>query len=469
MTRAWTPLLLSIGCAGDPGVAKHQDAAGDSASADPVDDSTADSGTPEDEPERGDSGDPTAAEPCALGLQVSVDASELAPGEELHVGEAPSRAWDAVATVRLHNPCDENLRFLGHPDDWLSGAGFSLQSLPPVYLGPGESADIALSFTPGDAGAASGELALPYDQEGSPFTAPLTATATAPLTLVAVGEGRRVSTTHDYGTTWTTDAWDTLEGHTNAMQRGMCWGSRTFVAVGGSDASHWWTSADGDEWTAHVEAGGAIGDCDFGDGRFVAFAGDLLTSTDGQSWSVSPQPYSPDHLRAMAHGLDAAGTHRWVAVGDSGRVAVTLDGTSWSFDATPLSDSVRHVAHGVGTAGPVWVAVGSSGTVATSPDGESWTEQVVGSGADWSGVVFGGDRFLVGSGSALYTSFDGYSWSLVGASAVVPLAHLGQMWVGADAAAALFLSTDHGLTWSELRAPDGGPGYAAAAFAMEAP
>jgi aconitase B len=84
-------------------------------------------------------------------------------------------------------------------------------------------------------------------------------------------------------------------------------------------------------------------------------------------------------------------------------------------------------------------------------------------------VVFGGDRFLVGSGSTVYSSLDGYAWSLVNATAVVPLAHLGTMWFGGDASAALYQSTDDGFTWTELRASDGGPSYAAAAFAMETP
>lgn len=414
----------------------------------------------------GDSGSTTTA-PCTLGLQVSLDTEVIASGETLHVGDAPSRAGATVATVTLHNPCEDDLRFLGHPDDWIAGDGFSLQSLPPVYLTPGESADLNVAFSPGDVGAATGTFSLPYDQEGSPFTATLSATATDPLTLVLVGEGGRASTTHDYGATWTTDTWTTLEGHTNAMRRGVCWGDGMFVAVGGSDDAYWWTSPDGDTWTAHVESGGAIGDCDYGDGQFVAFAGDLLTSPDGITWSVSPQAYDPNHLRAMTHGIDATGTHRWVGVGDGGRATVTLDGVSWSFDDTPIIEDVRYIDFGVGSAGPVWVAVGSSGTIATSTDGETWTNQTVASDVEWSGVVFGNDRFLAASGTVLYTSLDGYAWSLVGATNIIPIAHLGEMWIGADSAAAIHLSTDDGLSWTELRAADGGPGYAEAIFAEE--
>lgn len=466
-------LLLTLGLVGcgstpdkpAPDVIQNTPVEGDSAAPDDTaaPEDTADTADSADPIDTGDSGLPT---PCTLGLQVRVDDTTISADDTLHVGEAPSRAWDTALTVTLHNPCDDDLRFLGHPDEWLTGSAFSLSTLPPVYLAPGDSADIELAFTPGDTGDYEGALSLPYDQEGSPFTAALSGTATTPLTLVAVGEGRRVSTTRDYGTTWSTDSWDTLDGHTNAMQRGMCYGAGTWVAVGGSDGSYWWTSTDGDTWQAHAEAGGAIGDCDYGDGQFVAFAGDLLTSTDGLSWSVSPQPYTPDHLRAMAHGVDATGTHRWVAVGDNGRVAVTLDGASWSSDANPVSDSIRYVDFGVGTAGPVWVAVGSNGTIATSPDGTSWTEQPVGT-RDWSGVVWGGDRFLAGNGITVYSSLDGYAWTLVNSAGVVPLTHLGSMWFAADQSAALYRSDDDGFSWTVLRDSDGGPGYSAARFALE--
>ncbi len=465
--RCTVGLVLLGACGGEP--SKGVPEAGgpgavDSGEADGADGAAVpgDSGDPGDSGEPEDSGAPS---PCTEGLQVELNGVVVDSSGHIPVGEAPSRAWVATAALTLTNLCDDQLRFLGHPDAWVTGEGFRLESLPPVALNPGESAVIELGFEPGAPGEVWGGLSLPHDQVGSPFAVGLSGVATDPLTLVLVGEGRRVSTTHDYGETWTTDTWETLAGHTNAMQRGMCWGADTFVAVGGSDGSYWWTSPDGDTWTAHVDAaGGAVGGCEHGGEQFVAFAGDLWSSTDGRTWTVSPQSYAPDHLRAMAFGMDVIGTGRWVAVGDNGRVAVTLDGSSWAVDANPLSASVRTVAWGDGSAGPVWVAVGTGGLVATSADGETWTEQVVGSGFDHAGVVWGGDRFLVANGAAVYSSADGYGWALENASGVVPLAHLGRMWFGADGAA-LYRSDDDGFSWVEVRPDDGGPGYSEATFA----
>lgn len=457
-------LLLStcVGCGDDPAKAAVTVLPAEDTGIphDPAATDTADTSEAADTTDTAD----TATEPCSEGLVVRLSGEEI--DSEVDLGESPARAWTVGVTLELHNPCDDDLRFLGHPDEWVSGAAFSLESLPPVRLSPGESASLSIAFSPGDPGLENGQLTLPYDQLGSPFDVSLRGTAGEPLPLVLAGEGRRVSTTPDYGATFSTDSWDTLEAHTNALQRGGCFGVGTFVTVGGDDSMRWWTSPDGDTWTAHVAAGSAIGDCAFGDGRFVAFASGLLTSADGIDWTHTPLDWVPDHLRAMAHGVDATGAHRFVAVGDNGRVAVTLDGTAWQSDANPVSDSLNEVGFGVGTAGPVWVAVGDSGVVATSPDGESWTEQVVGSGRGFSSVVYGDSQFLIGDGSALYGSLDGYSWSLVGASTVHPLAQLGQMWFG-TAGASIFRSDDAGLSWTELRPDDGGPGYATAMFARD--
>ncbi len=447
-------LVMLLGCgapatpAGPAGAPpEHDSAAIDTANADT---SAPDSG-----------GADTAAPPtpCALGLSVSTGGTAVADGGAVAIGAAPAWADPVSATLTLDNPCDEPLRFLGHPDDWVSGAGFSLSTLPPVRLAPGESTTLTLAFTPGDAGAYVGGLSLPYDLPGSPFAAALSAEATAPLTVVFVGEGRRATTTPDYGATFSFDAWETLDAHTDVMQRGGCVGGGTFVSVGGSAEGRWWTSTDGVTWQAFRDPSvGAIADCAHGDGTFFAAAGAPMTSTDGETWAVGTAAYAPDHLRAVAWGDGVL-----VAVGDNGRVATTTAGAAWEVDGNPVSASLRDVAFGEGA----FVAVGAGGTVATSVDaGATWTEQVVGGGGDWSRVVHGRDGFVVGGAGAVHASADGIGWSLVNASSVTPIAAVGPFLFG-TAGSALHRSADGGFTWSELRPADGGPGYADAM--VEAP
>jgi hypothetical protein len=147
---------------------------------------------------------------AVAGWPFRVDASVSAPASR---GEAPA---DAAATApppellqswrrRPHLQGEGRLRFLGHPDDWVSGDGVRLLDLPPVLLEPGDSATLRLGWTPGLEGARAGHLSLPHDQTGSPFTLELAVETGPPLRLVLVGEGRRVSSTADYGLSFLQD------------------------------------------------------------------------------------------------------------------------------------------------------------------------------------------------------------------------------------------------------------------------
>ena len=417
---------------------------------------TTDSGEgarPDTAPPSWDTGEPP--EPCTSGLRVRHDGAE-ATGT-LDLGEAPAYGAATPLTLQLSNPCDTTLHFLGHPDDWVGGGDFGLDSLPPVSLAAGESAELRIAFTPGESRPYTGALRLTHDQAGSPFELGLVGVAAAPLSLVLVGEGRRVSTTLDYGQSWAHDAWETLDAHTDVMQRGGCVGAGLFLSVGGSAEGRWWTSADGLSWADHRDPTmAAIAGCAHDGTRFVAAAGAPHASADGLTWTPGTAPYDPDHLRAMtwADGW-------FVAVGDGGRIARTEDGAAWTTDDHAGAAGLRAIAAADG----VLVAVGAAGTVATSTDtGATWSTQVVGAGHDWSGVVHGQHGFLVGGGGELYGSTDGVTWRIVNASTVVPLATTGPFVFGVDGDAVL-RSEDGGFTWAEIKPAVGGPGFAAGLLA----
>jgi hypothetical protein len=411
----------------------------------------------------------TAAPPCAEGLQISVlsadlsEATPLEPGASLPLGPARAGTRDRSLALSLHNPCDSRLRFLGHPDDWVSGEGVRLLDLPPVLLEPGDSATLRLGWTPGLEGARAGHLSLPHDQTGSPFTLELAVETGPPLRLVLVGEGRRVSSTADYGLSFLQDDWSTLTAHTNALQRGACHGSAGFLAVGGSDQRNLWLSPTGEAWLPVTDGPGWIGDCAFGEGVYVAAGGGgvLARSADGLSWTQGGTSGGA-HLRAIAYGDGV-----FVAVGADRRV-VSDDGLTIDLDLTVAGASTDRVAFGETTDGDrIFVTVGAAGRVATSADqGRTWSEQTVGSGGGFESVVFTGEAFVISDGSAIYRSFDGYAWALLNASTVRPLAGLGgQVW-GAQGDA-LMRSEDGAFRWTSLRAADGGPGYLDAALETE--
>jgi hypothetical protein len=441
----WLFLIGCAGTSGGPGAAEGPPSSTDTG---PREDSTNPT-RPDTAPPSWDTGDPR--EPCAAGLQVRHEGAETTGS--LDLGEAPAYGAAVPLTLELSNPCEATLHFLGHPEGWVEGADFGLETLPPVGLAPGETAELRISFTPGESGAYTSALRLTHDQPGSPFELTLTGTAAAPRPLVLVGEGRRVSTTLDYGDTWAHDAWETLDAHTDVMQRGGCVGAGVFLSVGGSAEGRWWTSADGLTWADHRDpAMGAIAGCAHDGTRFVAAAGAPFSSADGMTWTAGDSTYDPDHLRAMtwADGW-------FVAVGDSGRVARTADGVAWTTDSHAGTDGLGSIAAG----GGVLVAVGAAGAIATSTDaGATWSTQVIGTGHAWSGVVYGQDGFLAGGGGELYASSDGVTWRIVNASGVVPLSTTGPFVFGVDGDAVL-RSEDGGFTWVEIKPAVGGPGFSA--------
>ncbi len=94
---------------------------------------------------------------------------------------------------------------------------------------------------------------------------------------------------------------------------------------------------------------------------------------------------------------------------------VTLSTDSWKWaNPQPQGNTINGVVYGEG----LYVAVGDSGTVLTSPDGTTWTDRHTNSlieGDDLHGVAYGKGRFVAASGWSLgaYTlvSDDGIHWT----------------------------------------------------------
>jgi hypothetical protein len=103
----------------------------------------------------------------------------------------------------------------------------------------------------------------------------------------------------------------------------------------------------------------------------------------------------------------AASSTALVAAGQD-KVIVSNDGVAWRLPATPVVAS--RVAFGAG----VFVAVSQTGEVAWSPDGDSWTTASIPEKAKDPGVAFGAGTFALvahGYGEAWYASADGKNWT----------------------------------------------------------
>ena len=118
---------------------------------------------------------------------------------------------------------------------------------------------------------------------------------------------------------------------------------------------------------------------------------------DGWQW-VHPLP------QGLSLSSAAVGDGRWVAVGESGAVAVSRDGRAWQAVSSGLGAHLYGVAR--------FVAVGGGGLIAVSADGGTWEPRPSGSEHDVKEVVWSGDRFVaVGSRGFIAVSFDGLDWT----------------------------------------------------------
>ena len=95
----------------------------------------------------------------------------------------------------------------------------------------------------------------------------------------------------------------------------------------------------------------------------------------------------------------------FMAVGSSGTVLTSSDGTTWTSRTSGVSTDLKKVTFGNST----FVAVGDTNTIITSSDGSSWTSRT-GTG-NLTEVTFGDDTFVIISGSGVRTSSDnGTTW-----------------------------------------------------------
>ena len=108
----------------------------------------------------------------------------------------------------------------------------------------------------------------------------------------------------------------------------------------------------------------------------------ILTSDDGDNWNNNTQfPASTPVYSLALSGLVA---NAIIAVGGSGEIQLSTDGTNWiaihSGDiATLFAVSSSAASFGASTAlvdpNPPMIAVGASGTILTSTTGAAWNEQ----------------------------------------------------------------------------------------------
>jgi hypothetical protein len=273
--------------------------------------------------------------------------------------------------------------------------------------------------------------------------------------FMAVGEKGALVVSAN-GSDWTTSDLgiaDTLEG--------VAYGNGKYIAIGnqrtGLDGTIY-GSADGVSWT-HLATipNHRLGDIVCVGGKFVAVgqSGGILTSADGTTWKVTAAPEIKDRLNAVAY---ADGTY--VAVGDGGVVVTSTDGENWTEQVSLGSDTLRDVAYGNGR----FVTVGGYDTAciySSTDSGETWSKYAFGMTCYGllRSVEYDGSQFVAvgyrpnAVAPNLFTSADGQTWTrrsnIPSDVSFGSVAGGGDVWVAACFRYGIVTSTD-GITWTKL-------------------
>ncbi|WOO43334.1 hypothetical protein [Rubellicoccus peritrichatus] len=210
-----------------------------------------------------------------------------------------------------------------------------------------------------------------------------------------------------------------VELNLTTSMNGSAFGNNRHVAVGqqGAVARSIISTDDPTRWQFVASpTSNDLTDVAFGNDRFVAVGGfgTALTSSDGADWS-SFSVGQPNLLNAVAFG---DGQFVTVTAGGIGFNSTT--GQTWSQFSIPTLNPLNDVAFGQSNdGGPQFVAVGPTGTIVTSSDGSNWTLRDTGTQLTLNGVTYGDGLFVVVADSRtyLFSQNGGVTWQ----RRVVPL------------------------------------------------
>jgi hypothetical protein len=181
------------------------------------------------------------------------------------------------------------------------------------------------------------------------------------------------------------------------------------------------------EWTA-VPAGTTVGTTStfgttviesiaYGNGTFVAVgrSGKMAYSADGTSWTAitaTNSTFGTNDIYGITYGGE-----KFIAVGEYGNMAYSANGTGWTaVNATNSTFGSGNDITGIAYGGEKFVAVGTSGKMAYSANGTSWspvTNSTFGTN-DISGIAYGDGKFVaVSENGRMAYSADGTSWTAI--------------------------------------------------------
>jgi len=179
-------------------------------------------------------------------------------------------------------------------------------------------------------------------------------------------------------------------------------------------------------------------------GILLNFSCALAAPIDNWHWRNPLPNGNPQIGRQTLNGIVFA-SGKFVAVGNSGFVSISLDSTNWSQNPTAATNNLNGLVYGGGQ----FVAVGDGGVVETSADGTNWVVHSSGTTGSLASVSYGNGKFVAVGSSAAIASPDGVHWtqSTSGMSGALQVAGGNIGFVAVAKSAQAYFSTD-GLTWT---------------------
>jgi hypothetical protein len=136
----------------------------------------------------------------------------------------------------------------------------------------------------------------------------------------------------------------------------------------------------------------------------MTYGSELYTSIEGTNWIdfSNVGPFMFGQLSDITYG-----DGQFVAVGPSGVIETSADGTNWTGRATEFQGNIANIEQG----GGFFVAVGSATIgadptpIVTSSDGIIWTGRAIANVTSLTGIAFGNNRFVAtgANGVILYS------------------------------------------------------------------
>lgn len=190
-------------------------------------------------------------------------------------------------------------------------------------------------------------------------------------------------------------------------------GNATVVGVGNGGMIE--TSSDGKSWN-YVESVGTTAFMKqvlYVNGQFVAVGnGQALTSANGHNWNIHSLPAGHVYFDEDSDNNVIVGIGKLGDPYTSTKPAISYssdNGVSWNDVSSQFGGAtdLRAIAHG--SSG--FVTIDSGSRIYTSPDGKTWSGPMATAMPTVNGMVYGNGTYVAASTGAIYTSADMKNWS----------------------------------------------------------